>query len=124
VTELVRAAGGIVVRDGHVLLVHREEYDDWSFPKGKLDPGETWEEAAAREVWEETGLRCAVGEELGRTHYEVEAGPKEVRYYLMEAGQGAAAACNEVSAVRWVPLADAERVLSYERDRGLLSRLR
>ena len=54
----VKAAGGVVRRDGRIAVVHRPRYDDWSLPKGKLDPGETWEEAALREVREETGLEC------------------------------------------------------------------
>src|SRR5262249_39444314 len=97
----VRAAGGVIVRDGAVLLVHRPHYGDWSFPKGKLDPGESWEEAAVREVEEEAGLRCSLGPELGRTHYRDGQGrEKEVRYYLMDC-DGEAAAANEVDEVRW-----------------------
>ena len=46
----LRAAGGLVVRDGRVLVVHRPKYDDWAFPKGKLEAGESWEDAALREV--------------------------------------------------------------------------
>jgi 8-oxo-dGTP diphosphatase len=117
---LVRAAGGIVVDDaGRVLLVHRPRYDDWSLPKGKLEDGETWEAAAAREVEEETGLRCAVGPEVGRTHYDVPAGPKEVRYYRMRA-EGGALPQNEVDDVRWVTPAGAEELLDHERDRELV----
>jgi 8-oxo-dGTP pyrophosphatase MutT (NUDIX family) len=119
---MVRAAGGVVERDGTVLLVHRPEYDDWSFPKGKLEDDETWEEAAVREVEEETGLRCDVGEELGRTHYAVLAGPKEVRYYRMTCA-GDAQAQNEVDEVRWVPFAEAHALLTHERDRVLLDKL-
>ena len=67
----VRAAGGVVARasgDGvEVVLVHRPRYDDWSLPKGKLEPGESWEDGALREVEEETGLRCELGEELDPT---------------------------------------------------------
>ena len=122
VSSLVRAAGGIVVRDGRVLLVHRPRYDDWSFPKGRLEDGETWEEGARREVEEETGLRCSLGEEVGRTHYGVARRPKEVRYYRM-ACDGHARAQNEVDEVRWVPLDEAGALLSYERDVELLSRL-
>jgi 8-oxo-dGTP pyrophosphatase MutT (NUDIX family) len=119
---MVRAAGGIVVRDGAVLLVHRPAYDDWSFPKGKLEHGESWEEGALREVEEETGLRCTVGEEVGRTHYGVTQGPKEVRYYRMTSG-GEALAQNEVDEVRWVPVDEARALLSHERDRQLLDAL-
>jgi 8-oxo-dGTP diphosphatase len=72
----VRAAGGLVhrVRSGEpdgvleVLLVHRPKYDDWTFPKGKLDPGETFEDAAVREVEEEAGLSCTLGAELPSRH--------------------------------------------------------
>ncbi|HEX7526450.1 MAG TPA: NUDIX domain-containing protein, partial [Gaiellaceae bacterium] len=80
---VVRAAGGIVVRDGSVLLVHRPKYDDWSFPKGKLEEDETWQAGAVREVEEETGLRCEAGELVGTTRYFVLQGPKAVRYYRM-----------------------------------------
>ncbi len=118
----VRAAGGLVLRDGAVLIVHRAEYDDWTLPKGKLDPGESWEQAARREVEEETGLDCEPGEEIGRTHYlDARGRSKEVRYFLMEP-DGEAVASNEVDEVRWVPLADAPAVLSYERDRELVVR--
>jgi len=103
--------------------VHRPKYDDWSFPKGKLDEGETWEQAALREVEEETGLRCELGDEVGRTHYPVLQGPKEVRYYRMTCA-GDARAQNEVDDLRWVPLDEAAALLSHQHDRDLLSRLR
>jgi 8-oxo-dGTP diphosphatase len=123
-TELVRAAGGVVVRDGRVLLVHRPRYGDWSLPKGKLEAGEEWEDAALREVEEETGLRCELGEEVGRTRYVDSRGRnKEVRYFRMSGG-GEPVAQNEVDEVRWAALDDAPALLSYERDRELLSRLR
>ena len=88
-TDTVRAAGGIVVRhrdDGvvEILLVHRPAYDDWSFPKGKCEDGESEEEAAVREVEEETGLRCILAGELATTRYRDGRGrPKTVRYWLM-----------------------------------------
>ena len=116
----MRAAGGFVVRNGTVLLVHRPAYDDWTLPKGKLDAGESWQEAARREVEEETGLRCDPGEEVGRTHYNDARGrSKEVRYYRMEP-DGEPWAQNEVDEVRWVPLEDAAELLSYEHDRDLV----
>jgi 8-oxo-dGTP diphosphatase len=120
---MIRAAGGVVVRDGRVLLVHRPKYDDWSFPKGKLEDGETWEEGALREVEEETSLRCELGEEIGRTQYLAPQGPKEVRYYRMTAA-GEAVAQNEVDDVRWATLDEAEALLSHHRDRELLKLLR
>ena len=118
----VRAAGGVVVRDGCVLLVHRAHYDDWTLPKGKLDEGETWEQAALREVEEETGLRCALGPEVGRTHYDVAAGPKEVRYFRMTA-DGDARAQNEVDDVRWTTPEEAAALLTYDHDRRLLEKV-
>jgi 8-oxo-dGTP diphosphatase len=119
---MIRAAGGVIERDGRVLLVHRPKYDDWSFPKGKLEDGETWEQGALREVEEETGLRCTIGEELGRTHYVVLQGPKEVRYYRMTCA-GDAQAQNEVDDVRWVRPAEARELLTHDRDRALLETL-
>jgi 8-oxo-dGTP diphosphatase len=113
-----RAAGGVIVRDGRVLVVHRPRYNDWSLPKGKLRLGESWQAAALREVEEETGLRCELGELVGSTTY----GLKEVRYFRMEC-DGEPVARNEVDEVRWVLLADAPALLSYERDAELLSRL-
>ena len=119
---LVRAAGGVLVRDGSVLLVHRPKYDDWSLPKGKLEGDETWEQAALREVEEETGLRCTIGEEVGRTHYVVLQGQKEVRYFRMTC-DGEPRAQNEVDAVRWVAFDEARALLTHAHDQALLERL-
>ncbi len=121
--SVVRAAGGVVLRDGCVLLVHRPAYDDWTLPKGKLEAGETWEQGALREVEEETALVCEIGAEAGRTRYVDASGRnKEVRYFLMTGG-GEAEAQNEVDEVRWVPLASAADLLTYSRDVDLLGRL-
>lgn len=80
----IRAAGGVVIDDeGRVLVVHRPRYDDWSLPKGKLDAGETWQDAALREVEEETGVRCELGRELPPVRYEVKGRVKEVRWWVM-----------------------------------------
>lgn len=107
------------MRDGRVLLVHRPRYDDWTFPKGKLEGAETWEEGALREVEEETGLRCAIGAEVARTHYDVAAGPKEVRYYRMQS-DASPQARNEVDEVRWASADEAASLLTHERDRALV----
>ena len=120
----VRAGGGVIVREGRVLVVHRDRYDDWSLPKGKLEPGESWEQGALREVEEETGLRCSLGEELGRTHrLDAQGRDKEVRYFAMSSS-GEPVASNEVDEVRWVPLAEAAAFLSYADEADLLARLR
>jgi 8-oxo-dGTP pyrophosphatase MutT (NUDIX family) len=126
VSETVRAAGGLVVREGangsEILVVHRPAYDDWSFPKGKLEPGEGEEEAAVREVEEETGLRCRLERELATTSYRDARGrSKTVRYWLMTAEDGRLAAANEIDDARFVELAEADALITYERDRDLLS---
>jgi 8-oxo-dGTP pyrophosphatase MutT (NUDIX family) len=89
----VRAAGGAVWRrvptGVEVVLVHRPAYDDWAFAKGKLEPGETDEEAAVREVREETGLPCRLGTELPSTTYvDGQGRPKMVRYWSMTVVRG------------------------------------
>ncbi len=118
----VRAAGGVVWRrtagEVEVLLVHRARYDDWTFPKGKLDPGESWEHAAVREVFEETGVVPVVGAELASTDYVDAAGqPKTVRYWSMAVAAAVDFEPNdEISALRWVPVGSVGELLTYERD--------
>ena len=123
--EVVRAAGGVVLANGEVLLVHRPRYDDWSLPKGKLLAGETDEEAALREVEEETGLVCRLGAELATSEYvDARGRPKVVRYWLMEPVDGVFEPHDEVDEVRWLPLDRVDEQLSYERDRVVLRPLR
>jgi 8-oxo-dGTP diphosphatase len=119
---VIRSAGGVVVREGRVLLVHRDRYDDWSLPKGKLEPGETWEDAALREVWEETGLRCELGAFLGSSHYAPGGVPKEVRWWAMTSNDGDPHPTDEVDAVRWATRDEAYELLSYDGERQLLEK--
>ena len=122
--EEVNAAGGVVVRDGSVCVVHRSRYDDWSLPKGKLDPGESFEQAALREVWEECGLRCRLVRELSPARYTVKGRPKLVRYWLMEVEDDEGLEANdEVDELRWLSPEEAVDVLTYEHDRELVAAL-
>jgi 8-oxo-dGTP diphosphatase len=121
VSDRIDAAGGVVVRDGMVLLVHRPRYDDWTFPKGKLDPGESFEDAAVREVEEETGVRCSLDRELASTRYEVGGRPKLVRYWLMTPeAENPFEPNDETDDLRWLAPEDAKGLLTYARDRELL----
>ena len=125
---MVRAAGGVVVRDGRagqdVLVVHRPKYDDWTFPKGKAEPGETDEACALREVEEETGLLCELEDELQSTSYTGPDGrTKRVRYWRMRATGGGLAFRHEVDGARWLSPAEAAALLTHERDAAVLQSL-
>ena len=129
--RFVRAAGGVIVRQGpdgrpEILLVHRPRYDDWTLPKGKAEPGESDEDCAVREVEEETGLACELGEELAASEYEDSSGrPKRVRYFAMLPRDGTTAAPrNEVDAIAWLTREQALERLSYERDVTVVAGLR
>ena len=128
--DVVRAAGGLVRRRGQggdvdIVLVHRLAYDDWTFPKGKLHDGETEEDAALREVEEETGLRCRLDRDLGLSSYRDARGrPKTVRYWTMTAIDGILAPAHEIDDARWLPLDVASATLSYPRDREVIARFK
>jgi 8-oxo-dGTP diphosphatase len=125
---VVRAAGGVVWSRWQgglrVVLVHRPRYDDWSLPKGKAGPGESDADCALREVREETGLACSLGEDLGTISYHDRHGRlKTVRYFAMQPLGGGETPQHEVDEVRWLGLEEARRLLSYDRDVGVLDAL-
>ena len=124
----LRAAGGLVAREPNgrleIAAVHRPRYDDWSLPKGKLHPGEAWEEGALREVLEETGLRCELGDELESAGYLDRKGRRKlVRYWLMRPVSGRFAPGEEVDELRWLSPEEAVSALTYEHDRELVRSL-
>jgi len=120
----IRAAGAVVLRKGRVLLVHRPAYDDWSFPKGKLDRGEAAPVAAAREVEEETGLRVRLGVPLARQSYPNGARTKVVDYWVGrvvgDPDVSGYLVNSEIDEVDWVDVDKARRQLTYARDRRSL----
>lgn len=126
----MRAAGAVVTRKGgDVLLVHRPKYDDWSFPKGKLDRGEHVVTAAVREVAEETGLDVRLGPALAQQRYRQSNGRwKSVDYWTARVvGRDDVSGYRpnaEIDAVEWVPWKDAQERLTYSYDRDTLAEAR
>jgi 8-oxo-dGTP diphosphatase len=119
------AAGGVLVRDGRIALIHRPKYDDWSLPKGHLEDGEGWEDAARREVEEETGMRGRLGRELDPARYRTPKGrDKTVRYWVMDYEEGEFAPNDEVDELRWLAPGDALALLSYPADRRIVEQVR
>jgi 8-oxo-dGTP pyrophosphatase MutT (NUDIX family)/phosphohistidine phosphatase SixA len=125
VIRVVQAAGGVVWRPGpEILLVHRPRYDDWSLPKGKLDPGEHLLSAAVREVFEETGIRAVPATRLAPVRYLTgEPGvEKQVTYWTMRPADDIGHdPTDEVDELAWLRLADAQQRLTYVHDRGVLA---
>ncbi|MFT7473560.1 MAG: 8-oxo-dGTP pyrophosphatase MutT (NUDIX family) [Verrucomicrobiales bacterium] len=125
----VKAAGGVIVRTSKtgpkVLLVHRSRYDDWGFPKGKLEPGEKFKQAALREVLEETGFECRRHKpSLPSIFYDDRRGRlKEVRYWLMTAISGEFEPNDEVDMIAWVRSDMVAERLSYAKDQRFFNDL-
>lgn len=119
------AAGAVVWRAGTLAVVHRPRYDDWTLPKGKLDPGETIAQAAVREVDEETGHQVVLGRHLNTVRYPVRDGKganteKRVDYFAATVTGGTFHPNEEVDELRWLTLGEAREILSYPQDRTVL----
>ena len=124
-SDLIRAAGGIIMRVNaagrtEIACIYRESRGDWTFPKGKLDAGETFEQAALREVLEETAMRCRVVRFIGTTNYTHRKGrPKIVAYYLMVVDDGDFEPNDEVDDLVWLPMERVREHLTWDRDQEL-----
>jgi 8-oxo-dGTP diphosphatase len=105
-----------------VAIVHRPRYDDWSLPKGKIDPGEIEPVAAVREIFEETGQRAHLGRRLGSVNYSIPGGTKVVHYWVARGHGGEFVAGNEVDRLLWLPVPQASKQLTYPADRKTLTR--
>lgn len=127
-TKAVLAAGAVLWRSNDdssspdIALIHRPRYDDWSLPKGKVDPGETEPVTAVREIREETGYASVLGRRLAAVSYPVEQGTKKVRYWTARAVDGEFSPNDEVDELKWLPVADAMKQLEYPHDRKVLRR--
>jgi 8-oxo-dGTP diphosphatase len=124
--SVMRAAGGVVVRSSRsgkteIAVIHRPEYDDWTLPKGKIEPDETPEDCALREVREETGLRCDLVRPLGCTAYVDRRGRDKIAcYWVMEVRGGRYKPGIEVDRLLWMPVSDAVKRLTYRHDKLLV----
>lgn len=118
---LWRGTGGNDPAAVEVAVVHRPHHDDWSLPKGKVDPGETRVDAAVREVAEETGFAAVLGRHLRTVRYPVGADDKVVEYWSACAGDGAFTPGEETDELRWLPPDAAAALLSYDADRDVLA---
>jgi 8-oxo-(d)GTP phosphatase len=127
-SKIVHAAGGVLWRPGHresateVAVIHRPRYDDWSLPKGKVDPGETEPVTAVREVLEETGHHVHLGRRITTVSYAIEQRTKKVQYWSARSLSGSFAPNNEVDDLVWLPVSAALKKVSYAYDRKVLRR--
>jgi 8-oxo-dGTP diphosphatase len=130
--DLIRAAGGVVFTPGPadtpLVLVIQDRYGTWTLPKGHLDPGETEEQAAMREIAEETGVQCTIQRLLTRTRYPVYRRglwrDKQVAYFLASAPlmEPVPAVAEGIAVAQWMVPSQAISLISYAQVREVLRR--
>jgi 8-oxo-dGTP pyrophosphatase MutT (NUDIX family) len=125
--DVIQAAGGLIWRNANgkkeLAIIHRPKHDDWTLPKGKLEPGESWKEAALREVHEETGCQAEIENFAGCICYNPKDIPKIVLYWNMKLiDEGNFKPNKEVDQVRWLKIEDALAMLGYQSERELIKK--
>ena len=123
--DVIQAAGGLVWRNDtgekKLAIIHRPKHDDWTLPKGKLEQGESWKEAALREVREETGCQAIIEDFAGCTCYTPRDIPKIVLYWNMKLiDEGNFTPNKEVDKIQWFKIEDALTMLDYQSERELI----
>lgn len=124
----ILAAGAVLWRPHdvtgtpEVAIIHRPRYDDWSLPKGKVDPDETEPVTAVREIEEETGFHAHLGRRLTTVSYPVDQAVKKVRYWAARSVGGEFTANDEADDLKWLPAPQAMTALTYTHDRKVLRR--
>jgi len=125
--KVVEAAGGILWKETSsgkkIAIIHRERYDDWTLPKGKREPGESWQDTALREVWEETGCQAILGDFIGSTSYTINghSTPKVVLFWQMTIRKNCEFSPNdEVDQIKWLSPKKAIKQLTYKDERTIL----
>jgi len=124
---IIEAAGGLIWRDStnnkELAVIHRTKHNDWTLPKGKLKPGETWKEAALREVYEETGCKVEIENFAGCICYIPANIPKVVLYWNMkQIGECNFQPNNEVDQLQWLEWSRAISLLNYHDERELVKK--
>lgn len=123
---VIEAAGGLVWRESprgrELAVIHRPRYDDWTLPKGWLEEGESWSEAALREVAEETNLKVRLGDFAGCVSYTVDNVPKIVLYWHMELMEAPAYEPNdETDVLVWLTAEETQSKLTYAGEQALVN---
>jgi 8-oxo-dGTP diphosphatase len=125
--DVIQSAGGLLWREApqgtELLIIHRPKYDDWALPKGKLEPDESWTQAAIREVWEETGYQAEIISFAGCLCYAYKGIPKIVLFWNMKViGDCQFNPTKEVDRIQWMKMEDAFKKLNYSSERDLVEK--